>query len=74
MARPWPVDFLNNAVITIDNHMNSWTRLSFGTFMVTLQFVLNLVKTPAVLLNFFTFLGLLLLFLISVCFFFLLWG
>ena len=27
MARPWPVDFLNNAVITINNYMNPWTGM-----------------------------------------------
>ena len=67
MVRPWPVDFLNNAKITICNHMNSWTRLSLGTFMITLQFVLSYSQDPCSPLDFlyyrFTFIVL-----ASVCF------
>ena len=29
MVRPWPVDFLNNAVKIINNYMNPWTGMDW---------------------------------------------
>ena len=45
MVRPWPVDFLNNAVITINNYMSPWTGMGLG-FLLSSAVVINLVKTP----------------------------
>ena len=71
MARPWPVDFLINALISIYNHMSSWTWMSCN-FIVTVQFLLSLVETPAALSTFFVFRFYLWYF--NFLLFFLLWG